>query len=61
MNALFGCWLLTCILYGIFVDGTYWKIYGALLVAYFAFVRWQMDARENPKRKTMLISTWNRK
>ena len=59
MNALIGCLIIAGILYGIFVDSTFWKIYGAVIVCYTGFVLWQRDARENPKRKTILIATWN--
>ena len=58
MNALIGLLILAGLLYGIFVDLTFWKIYGTLVVVYTAFVLWQRDAKENPKRKTLLISTW---
>ena len=59
MNAFKGCLILASLLYGIFVDSTFWKIYGAVVACYFVFVLWQRDGRENPKRKTLLISTWN--
>ena len=59
MNALYGLLWLAGLIYGIFVDSTFWKIYGVVVFCYFCFVLWQRDARENPKRKTMLISTWN--
>ena len=59
MNGLKGCAILAGILYGIFVDGTFWKWYAAVVCAYMVFVLVQRDGRENPKRKTLLIGTWN--
>ena len=61
MNAFKGCLILAGILYGIFVDGTFWKYYAAVVACYVVFVLVQRDGRENPKRKTILIGTWNRK
>jgi len=34
MNALFGVAVITGIIYGVFVDGTYFKIYLAVLTFY---------------------------
>lgn len=59
MNALIGLMILTGIIYGIFVDATFWKIYALVVSIYLIFVLWQRDARDNPKRKTILISTWD--
>ena len=59
MNALFGLFIVAGIIYGIFVDATFWKIYGLLVVCYTFFVLAQRNTRENPKRKTILISTWS--
>ena len=59
MNALMGLMILTGIIYGIFIDATFWKIYCCLVTVYLIFVLVQRDARDNPKRKTILISTWN--
>ena len=59
MNALIGLLILSGVVYGIVVDGTFWKIYAVLASVYLVYSLWQRDARENPKRKTILISTWN--
>ena len=61
MNALFGLLIVAGIIYGIFIDATFWKIYALLVTLYTIFVLYQRDARENPKRKTILMSTWSRK
>lgn len=59
MNAFKGCFILAGILYGIFVDATFWKFYAAVVVSYLVFVLVQREGRDNPKRKTMTIATWN--
>lgn len=61
MNALWGIGLVSNMVYGVFVDGTYWKIYFALLAAYTVFFFTQRVTRDNGKRKTIMISTWNGK
>ena len=38
MNALIGLLILTGMIYGIFIDATFWKIYGVLVVLYLIFV-----------------------
>lgn len=61
MNALLVLLILAGLIYGVIVDGTFWKIYGIIVTAYLVFVLWQRDPKENPKRKTILASTWSRK
>ena len=61
MNALLQLFIWTGIIYGIFVDGTFWKIYFTLLVAYTAWWKITRNERDNPKRKTIMISTWSGK
>ncbi len=61
MNALLVLLILAGLIYGILVDGTFWKIYGIIVTLYLVFVLWQRDSKENPKRKTILASTWSRK
>lgn len=58
MNPLIGLLILTGILYGLFIDGTFWKLYAAVVCVYFVIVMMQRNSRENGKRKTILISTW---
>jgi hypothetical protein len=58
MNALWGLFILASIIYGIVIDGTFWKIYLGLVGVWYLFVLLQRDKRDNGKRKTMLISTW---
>lgn len=59
MNALMGLLIAAGIVYGIWVDGTFWKIYGTMVACYFVFVLVLKDRRENPKRKTIVISSWS--
>ena len=59
MNGFKGCAILAAILYGIFVDGTYLKWFAAVVCCYTVFVLVYRDGKENPKRKTLLIGTWN--
>lgn len=58
MNALIGLMLLAAVIYGVLFDGTFWKIYGVLVVVYTIFVFLQRDRKENPKRKSLVISSW---
>ena len=59
MNALVGLLILAGILYGILVDGTFWKIYSVLVTLYLIFVLMYREKRTNIKRKTLLMSTWD--
>ena len=59
MNALVGLLILAGILYGILVDGTFWKIYAILVTLYLIFVLMYREKRTNVKRKTLLMSTWD--
>ena len=58
MNALWGLLIVAGIIYGIAIDATLLKIYFALVAAYLVFVLLQRRNRDNPKRKTLVISTW---
>ena len=61
MNALWGLFIVAGIIYGIFIDGMFWKIYLALVVFWSLFVLILRDKRENILRKTIMISTWGGK
>ena len=58
MNAFMGLLIVAGMIYGAIVDGTFWKIYAVLCVFWLVFVLVQRDAKENPKRKTLLIAQW---
>lgn len=59
INACLGVGYAAALVYGMLVDGVYWKIYCCLLVCYLAFVTLTRETRDNPKRKTLTIATWN--
>ena len=61
INALFGIGLATTFIYNIFVDGTWAKIYFVLFCLYLGYVMATINRKQNPKRKTLLISTWTGK
>lgn len=61
MNALFGVWIASTLVYGYLYDPTFYIIYAILLVAYTVFIFKTKNARENPKRKTLMAATWNGK
>ena len=58
MNALWGLFILTGIIYGVFIDATFWKIYLILLVLWTIYVNLQKNGRDNPRRKSLLIASW---
>ena len=61
MNALWALMVLAGIIYGIFFDATFWKIYGVLILLWTIYVNIQKDPRDNHRRKTLLIATWGGK
>ena len=58
-NALVFLALMSGIIYGIAIDGTFWKIYSVLVAIYTVFNLVIKDIKENPRRKSILISTWD--
>ena len=60
MNALNFLFLIAGLIYGVFVDGTFWKIYFVLVALYTAFMLMNRTS-ENTKRKNIMISTWSGK
>jgi len=46
-------------IYGLFFDWGYWKIFFTNLIIYFIFVMVTRSGKENPKRKTLMIASWN--
>ena len=60
MNALFGVAVVTGLIYGIFVDGTYFKIYLAVLAFYtIVFNHLLIHKKQTTKRKNIMITTWS--
>lgn len=59
MNALQGTSVAAAIVYGIFVDGTYFKIYLALLVIYIAVTQvYLKNTKDITKRKNIMVASW---
>ena len=59
MNALFGVAVVTGIIYGVFVDGTYFKIYLAVLAFYtVVFNHLLVNKKQTTKRKNIMATTW---
>lgn len=61
INALFALGFVAHVLQCILFDSTWFRIYGVLFVAYLSFVLYTRNMKENPKRKTLMIATWNGK
>jgi len=62
MNAMIVMAILAAILYSIFVDGTFFKIFASLALVYtFVTEILLKNWFQNPIRKLILISTWNGK
>jgi hypothetical protein len=59
MNAFNFLFILAGILYGIFIDSTFWKIYGVLVAIYIVIACLGRNQKENVKRKNIMISTWS--
>ncbi len=59
MNALFGVGAISGVLYGIFVDGTYFKIFFAVLAFYtIVFNNLLVNKKQTTKRKNIMGTTW---
>jgi hypothetical protein len=59
MNALLGIAILTGIIYGLLVDGTFFKIYFALLLIYHVLTQVIfVNKKDITKRKKITITTW---
>eukprot|EP00826_Nyctotherus_ovalis_P024245 TRINITY_DN1877_c0_g1_i15.p4 TRINITY_DN1877_c0_g1~~TRINITY_DN1877_c0_g1_i15.p4 ORF type:complete len:128 (+),score=38.32 TRINITY_DN1877_c0_g1_i15:204-587(+) len=59
MKTFIGIGLVTAIIYWIFIDGTYLKIYLLLLLIYTIFTQIGTLTRYNNSRKKCNIATWN--
>ena len=60
MNALFGVGAVSGLLYGIFVDGTYFKIFFAVLIFYtVVFNNLLVNKKHTTKRKNIMATTWS--
>lgn len=61
MNALWGLAIVATIIKGIYYDSRWLITYLVLIVLYTAFTIKMKNPKENTKRKTLMISTWNGK
>ena len=61
MNAFFGGGLLTALLYGIFIDGTFFKLYFVVLALYTFICNSSLciNQKEITKRKNITITSWD--
>ena len=60
MNAFFGIVILTAILYGIFIDGTFFKLYFVLLAIYTVVCNnLCINKKHITKRRNITITTWD--
>lgn len=60
-NAFYGLALAATIIHGVLFDFSFWKIYFIVFVLYLAFYMVTKNSRENPKRKSLMIASWNGK
>ncbi len=62
MNAFFGVGILTAILYGILIDGTFFKLYFVLLAIYTIVCNHLcINKKHVSKRRNITITTWDGK
>jgi hypothetical protein len=61
MNALLGIGLFSTVIHSLIYDWTFLKIYLLLLPLYLVFILLTKNIKENPKRKTLMLATWNGK
>ena len=60
MNALIIIGFIAAIFYGIFVDGTYFKIYFTLLFLYTVICNHLLiNKNDISKRRNILVTSWN--
>jgi hypothetical protein len=60
MNAFFGVGILTALLYGIFIDGTFFKLYFVVLALYtFICNSLCINKKQITKRKNITITSWD--
>ncbi len=61
-NALIGLGILSACIYWALVDGTYFKIYLAVIAVYTLVTQFLLkDFKANHKRRQITICTWNGK
>ena len=58
MNPFWGLFMLTGVIYSIFIDAKFFMIYSLLVIAYAVFCVKYADPRENTLRKVIMMGTW---
>lgn len=61
MNAFYGLAIATSLINGLLFDWSFWGIYFLVFLAYCAMWYITMPKKDQSKRKTIMISTWNGK
>ena len=60
MNALLGIGIFTAIIYGILIDGTFFKLYFIFLIIYHVFTQvLSIDKKHCIKRKNITVTMWD--
>jgi hypothetical protein len=62
MNALQGCSVAAAVIYGLFVDGTYFKIFLAIVAIYTLVTQVLLKKpKDITKRKNIMVASWGGK
>jgi len=59
MNAFFGIGIIAAIIYSLFIDMTFLKIYAILLIFYIILTQLGISSKYNDFRKRSNIASWN--
>jgi len=59
MNAMLVIGIITSMIYGVLIDGTWWKIYFILLFSYTVLTQIGRNSKANTRRTKVNISTWS--
>ena len=59
MNAMLVIGLFASVIYGILIDGTWFKIYFILLFSYYVLTQIGRGNKQNTRRTKVNIATWN--
>lgn len=61
MNAFYGVAIATTLIHGLLFDFKFWKLYLCNLAIYTIWAFVTRSGKDNPRRKTLMISTWSGK
>jgi hypothetical protein len=59
MNAMLVIGMIASVIYGVLVDGTWFKIYFILLFSYYVLTQIGRANKQNTRRTKINIATWN--